>query len=240
MATFPLNFQNLYEINVTPNATEKKWARIAAGISSVTPSNNDNVDQSAYLDGNGYGSSDVIGAQKTYAFSGHRKEGDTAQDYIFDDIQERLGEDRKTEFRHTSSSGKVTYGACTICNIVDGGGDANAKSDISFEIHINGAPTITPGSAAPQLEVTVAVGSADGCTKATATAGTGNHLAYTLRNSALSPNGNSFIFGLTSYTSGADIKASAGQVLNIFELDENERVVKFNAHTLEASDIKAD
>ena len=30
--TFPLNFQNLFEINTTPGATTKTWARIAAGI----------------------------------------------------------------------------------------------------------------------------------------------------------------------------------------------------------------
>jgi hypothetical protein len=237
--TIPLNFQNLIELNTTPGATTATWARIASGISSFTPSNNENVDQTAYLDGDGFGSSDVIGMQKTYAFSGHRVVGDTAQDYIFNDLQETLGDNRKTQIRHTDANGKIITGDCTVCNIVEGGGDANAKTEISFEVHINGKPEKTPATTAPELTATIAAGATVGTTTATATAGTGDTLAYCLRSSALSPNGGAYIFGLTSYTSEAEIKASVGQVLNLFELDANSRVVKFVAHELVTADIKA-
>lgn len=237
--TFPLNFQNLFEINTTPGATTKTWARIAAGISSCTPANNENVDQTAYLDGDGFGSSDVIGMQKTYAFSGHRVVGDTAQDFIFNDLQETLGDNRKTQIRHTDANGKIITGDCTVCNIVEGGGDANAKTEISFEVHINGKPEKTPATAAPELTATYAAGATVGTTTATATAGAEDTLAYCLRGSALAPNGGAYIFGLTSYTSAAEIKASVGQVLNLFELDANGRVVKFVAHELVTADVKA-
>ena len=237
--TLPLNFQNLFEINTKPGATTATWARIASGISSCTPANNENVDQTAYLDGDGYGSSDVIGMQKTYAFSGHRVVGDTAQDYIFNELQETLGDNRKTQIRHTDANGKIVQGECTVCNIVEGGGDANAKTEISFEVHINGKPSVIEASAAPELTATIAAGTTVGTTTATATAGAEDTLAYCLRGSALSPNGGAYIFGLTSYTSAAEIKASVGQVLNLFELDANSRVVKFVAHKLVTADIKA-
>ena len=237
--TFPLNFQNLFEINTTPGATTATWARIASGISSCTPANNENVDQTAYLDGDGFGSSDVIGMQKTYAFSGHRVVGDTAQDYIFNELQETLGDNRKTQIRHTDANGKIITGDCTVCNIVEGGGDANAKTEISFEVHINGKPEKTPATAAHELTATYAAGATVGTTTATATAGAEDTLAYCLRGSALAPNGGAYIFGLTPYTSAAEIKASVGQVLNLFELDANSRVVKFVAHTLVTADIKA-
>lgn len=237
--TFPLNFQNLFEINTTPGATTATWARIASGISSCTPANNENVDQTAYLDGDGFGSSDVIGMQKTYAFSGHRVVGDTAQDYIFNELQETLGDNRKTQIRHTDANGKIITGDCTVCNIVEGGGDANAKTEISFEVHINGKPEKTPATAAPELTATYAAGATVGTTTATATAGAEDTLAYCLRGSALAPNGGAYIFGLTSYTNAAEIKASVGQVLNLFELDANGRVVKFAAHELVTADVKA-
>lgn len=237
--TFPLNFQNLFEINTTPGATTATWARIASGISSCTPANNENVDQTAYLDGDGFGSSDVIGMQKTYAFSGHRVVGDTAQDYIFNELQETLGDNRKTQIRHTDANGKIITGDCTVCNIVEGGGDANAKTEISFEVHINGKPEKTPATAAPELTATYAAGATVGTTTATATAGAEDTLAYCLRGSALAPNGGAYIFGLTSYTSAAEIKASVGQVLNLFELDANGRVVKFAAHELVTADVRA-
>src|SRR5574344_1436860 len=94
-------------------------------------------------------------------------------------------------------------------------------------------------SAAPALTATYAAGATVGTTTATATAGAEDTLAYCLRGSALAPNGGAYIFGLTSYTSAAEIKANVGQVLNLFELDANGRVVKFVAQELVTADIKA-
>ena len=238
MSNFALNFQDLFEINVTPESTAT-WARLAAGIMSADPSNNESVAQDNYLDGEGWGSSEVIGAQKTFAFTGHRVYGDTAQDYIAG-IQASLGSGRKTSFRYTDAQGNIVTKDCTIASIDFGGGDAGAKQDISFEIHLNGKPTETPASAAASLSSVVAAGSATGTTKFTATAGASNTLGYRLRAaSAGTIYGSQYIDGYVAYTSGANIKASVGQYLQMFEIDANKRVVKFAEAVLASGDIGA-
>lgn len=91
--------------------------------------------------------------------------------------------------------------------------------------------------AAPALTATVAAGTAAG-TKFTATAGTGNTLGYSLTVAAETPNYNDIV-DVTAYVSGTDIPATAGQFLNMYELDANDRVVKFLSQELAAGDIHA-
>lgn len=94
---------------------------------------------------------------------------------------------------------------------------------------------------APALTATVAAGSATGSTKFTATPGAGNVLKYSKTAAALAvtPLFNDVPTGLTAYTSGADIaSATAGQHLNMFELDATGHVVAFTDHTIVSGDIK--
>ena len=234
---FVLGFQTLYELDITPEETTPTWARIGSGISSADPSNNDSIDQSNYLDGDGYGSTDVIGAQSTIAFSGHRAVGDSAQDYI-ESIQTSLGSDRKTTFRQTAPDGTKTQKACTVANIDFGGGDAGAKQDISFEIHLNGKPEITPKTAAAALTATIAAGVTAGTTTFTATHDAGNSLAYRLLSASVGIiYDGQYASGLTAYTSGDEIAASVGQFLDMYELDANGRVAKFKEEELESGDF---
>ena len=135
-----LQSEHFFEIDTTPEATET-WARVGAGLDSFEVAMNEEVDQTAYLDGGGFASTDVTGAQMTIEFSGHRKYGDPAQDYIFG-LQTELGKKRKTRFRWTSPSGKVLVGPCTIAEIEGPGGEASSKGEISFQIHFNGKPVI--------------------------------------------------------------------------------------------------
>lgn len=98
---------------------------------------------------------------------------------------------------------------------------------------------IIEATAAPTLAVTVAAGAASGTTSATATAGAGNSLKYALSTTAPAvPNLGSVAPG-TAYTSGADITATAGQYLAIYEVDANGKVVGFYSIQLTAGDIKA-
>lgn len=239
MGTFALNFQSLYEINVTPEAATATWARLAAGITSADPSNNETVDQTNYLDGDGYASSLVIGAQRTIAFSGHRVYGDTAQDYIAG-IAEEIGSTRVTEIRVTDAKGRMVSKECTVANIDFGGGDAAAKEDISFEIHLNGKPEVTDATAAAALSVVVAAGVTAGTTIATATAGVGNTLAYRLKAaSAGTVYAGSYLESYKAYTSGAEIAASVGQYLQVYAIDANKRVVSFSETLLDSGDFPA-
>jgi hypothetical protein len=237
--TFALNFQDLFEINTTPLETTATWSRLAAGISGADPSNNEDVAQDKYLDGDGFGSSDVIGAQVVFAFSGHRVISDDAQDWIAS-IAHELGAYRKTQMRYTDAEGNVSLCACTVANIEIGGGDAAAKKEIAFEVHFNGKPTDTPKSAAAALTATVAAGAATGTTKFIATAGAGDTLSYKLAaSSAGTVYAGQYVEGDIPYTSAADIAASVGQHLQMFELNANGRVVKFSEQVLASGDIKA-
>jgi len=239
MGSFELNFQRLYEIDITPNETTPTWARLGAGLTGADPSNNESIDQTPYLDGDGYASTDVIGAQYTVAFSGHRVVGDPAQDFIAS-VEHELGDSRKTTYRTYDKFGNKKQGACTIANVDFGGGDAQAKVDIGFEIHFNGKPELTPKAAAAALTAAVAAGSATGTTKFTATpASAGNTLGYKLRASTIGiVYGDSYPENIIPYTSGADIVASSGQYLCMYELSAYGRVVKFLEQQLTAGDIK--
>lgn len=234
---FILNYENLYLIDITPETTAT-YARLAAGLSSADPENNEELDQTKYLDGDGHGSTSVIGMQRTVAFSGHRDANDAAQNYIFSKEFE-LGNERCTTFRQIDKYGNIVEKSCTIATLNPGGGDAGAKSEIGFEIHLNGKPVKTPKQGATALSITVAAGSVVGSTKFTATPTGTNTLAYSL--TAVEVTGiylYQAVSGLTTYTSGDDIPSvTAGQWINAYELDEFGRVAKFVSYEIQAGDI---
>lgn len=94
-------------------------------------------------------------------------------------------------------------------------------------------------TAAPALSITVAAGAAAG-TKFTATAGSGNTLAYKLTAAANTEYLNTIPSGTTAYTSGDDIAtATAGQFLSAYEVDAAGRIVKFTNYELQSADIKS-
>lgn len=160
---FSLNYTNVYMIDTTPWKSTPTWAWIAAGIMNVSITPNETTDQTAYYDGGGQASTDVTGGQMVYAFSGHRRYGDPAQDYVVS-LDYSYGEERKTNFRHIAPDGRVVQNTVTVANISPGGGDANAKSDFTFEIHNDGVPVIVEGDYAGMPEkitlepITVQVG----------------------------------------------------------------------------------
>lgn len=236
--SFELNFQDLYEIDITP-LTTATYVRLAVGISGAEADNNENIAQDNYLDGDGFGSSDVIGAQHVVSFTGHRVVGNVAQDYIAA-MKLELGDSRKTHLRYTDAAGNQISGSVTIANIKEGGGDAGAKKDFSFEAHFNGKPTYTPHSAAAALIATIAPGTSARTTSFTATPGAGNTLAYKL--CASDPGtvyGGQYVAGDTPYTSGANIAAAVGQYLQMFELNSYGRVVKYAVDLLASGDFPA-
>lgn len=92
--------------------------------------------------------------------------------------------------------------------------------------------------AAPALTATVAKGTGTGNTKFTATAASGNTLAYLLQAGEITdPKYNDIPTGLTAYTSGADIAAVATNHLGMYELDPTGHVVKFLEATLSSGEI---
>lgn len=236
--TFELNFQDLYEIDTTP-LTTATWVRLAVGISSGEPDGNDETAQDQYLDGDGFKSTDVIGAQFIVSFSGHRVVGNPAQDYIAA-LKLELGDARKTHLRYTDAAGNVISGSVTLAKIKEGGGDAGAKKTFSFEAHFNGKPSFAAHTAATALTSTVAAGAAIGTTSFTATPAGPNTLSYKLGASSLGTvYGAQYVAGDIAYTAGTDIVAAAGEYLQMFEINSFGRVVKYTEHLLLTADIKA-
>lgn len=236
---FSLNNRVLVEVDSTPLGSARTWLKLAAGITSAVDSHNDSTDDTAYLDGGGYGNSDIIGKQYTLAITGHRIIGNPAQDYIMT-LQGEFGDDAKTYVRYTRPNGHRTQAYATASEIVDAGGDANAKTDFSCNFKGCGSPTITQPTSAPTLNATVAVGTVAGTTSFTATpAPVTNTLAYKVTPSARTANLYAHSVGLVAYTAGDNIAATEGQYLNMYELDETGRIAKFATKLLASGDFPA-
>lgn len=234
---FSLNNRVRVEVDSTPLGASRTWLTLAAGITSAVDSHNDSTDDTAYLDGGGYGNSDVIGKQYTLAITGHRIIGNPAQDYIMT-LQAEFGDDAKTWVRYTRPNGQRITAYVSATEIVDAGGDANAKTDFSCNFKGCGAPTITQPTSAPTLTATVAAGTVAGTTSFTATpAPTTNTLAYKVTPSARTANLYAHSVGLVAYTAGGNIAAAVGQYLNMYELDETGRIAKFATKLLDSGDF---
>jgi hypothetical protein len=145
-----LQSKHMFFINTTPEAGAgmETWTRLAAGFNSFEPSMNEEVDQTPYLDGDGFLTSTVTGGQLTLTFSGHRKFGDAAQDWIFSKMV-AVGNERETQFRWELPSGDQFEGAVTIAGISGPSGAANAKGEIEVQVHFNAEPTFTPAPVTP-------------------------------------------------------------------------------------------
>lgn len=149
--TFNLNYKNKYEIETTgltdpTTLTNATWATLAAGISSVTPSSNETADTTEYYDGEGFGADDITGKRIQLAFTGHRKLGDTAQDFVASKLLD-VGDDLKCLMRWTHPDGSTIIGLVTLTNIVPSGGNAGAKQTFSFTAVFNGKPVYAAATA---------------------------------------------------------------------------------------------
>jgi hypothetical protein len=132
------------KINTTPDSETETMAELKAGISNIAQALNEVVEQATYLDGEGFGSSEVVGAQYIVTLTGKRVVGDTAQDFIFSKAF-GLGTERKTTFEITDPKGNKISGDITIAKIGLPSGDVTASGgEITLELHFNGKPTYTP------------------------------------------------------------------------------------------------
>jgi hypothetical protein len=231
---FGMNFKRCLQINVTPESTAT-WATLAKGIDSADWSSNDELSQKKHWSGQGWGSTACIGKQFTCSVAGDRVIGNAAQDYIVGLQSNFAGE---TQVREYDETGGLISGNCSIVNINANG--TSGQSTFTCEIHINGKPTITPRVAATNWSTPAAfaAGSVTGTTKATITkTSESNTLGFVISAAAKTAYVNGFIDGLFAYTSGADIEVLVDQYVTIYELDENERIVKYVSHKVLTAEI---
>ena len=233
--TMPLIYQGLIELDTNYGGTEN-WVPVQAGINNITVANNDSLDQKTYMDGEGFGTTDVIGMQLTLSLTGDRIIGDSAQDFVFDN-QYELGCGRKTQCRVTDSEGNYKVGGCTLANITPPGGDAASKGTFSFEIHFNGKPELFTATSAPELSATFAAGSVSGSTAVTVSLTDGVSFGYLVTASEVE-NVNALAYvNVNAYTSGNDVAVTEGKYFNLVELDSNGRAVTFVSHLLTSLEI---
>jgi hypothetical protein len=238
MATkFELNYEWLFELNITPETTAT-WKRIAAGIETWSLDNNEELDQKAYLDMNGGKKSTAIAFQSILTFEGDRVVGDSFQDYVLS-LMYDVGSAPETQFRMTDPEGNVTTSNCDIIKPSNTGGNAGEKTGFSVEIHCEGKPSTVDHSVATALVAVVATGAVVGATKFTVASPTaGASLRYQLKAaSAGTVYGGQYFNAGDSYTSGADIMAAVGQYLCMYEVDANKHIVKYAEHVLLTADV---
>ncbi|MFA5424450.1 MAG: hypothetical protein WC374_11405 [Phycisphaerae bacterium] len=137
-----LNHDYLLEIDITPSTTAT-YKHLMDGIENFDPALNEVLWQGSFMDDEGWGSSEVTGAQLIVTATGKRIVGNEAQDYICSTaVQYGLGSARKTNLRITEPSGRRITVPVTLAKIVGGGGDPRQPSDFSVEIHGNGKPSL--------------------------------------------------------------------------------------------------
>lgn len=147
---FILNWQTKIQIAVDGTTDMSKvdsaeWAPLAAGINTYTPAPNETTTTDEYMDGEGFGTSDVTSKRFQFTIAGHRVYGDKAQDFIASKELE-IGDSLKTLMKVTYPDGSAIVGVVTLTNIVAGGGQANAKQTFSLVAVYNGKPKFIPAS----------------------------------------------------------------------------------------------
>lgn len=167
---FPENYVNNIFVDIDPkvdstgdvdlnDVTTGKWAWLAGGINTVTPSANETTANDAYYDGGGFTETEVTGKQVQLAVSGNRKVGDPAQDFVAGKFWQ-FGNAVKTRVIWIENGVPVVAKA-TLTNVVPTGGAANAKQTFSFTIAFNGRPKIPEGQLKMTLTTEATIYSAD-------------------------------------------------------------------------------
>lgn len=225
------NYDFKLEIDINPSGMEADYAELSAGISNLGPSLNEAIFQGAFLKDKGWGSSEVTGGQFTLTLTGKRVRGDAAQDYIFSSaVRYRFGDARKTNLRLTEPGGMQIVVPVTLAKIEGSGGDANQPSDISIEIHGNGAPTISEaGEVIGQLTVVSVAGATSGKTAlyVNPAKGAGNSYKYKTAAQVDTPAyGATCTTGWSAWDGAAEITATTGNEIVLVEVDASNLALK--------------
>ena len=117
--------------------TDAKFARLGAGFTGTTFSDNETTINNTYLDDEGFGSTDVVGKRFSFAFTGVKMANDPAQEYVIG-LQNKLGTDLETRFLVIDPNGNQMIGVAVISALVPNGGNANAGATLTFKVNIQG------------------------------------------------------------------------------------------------------
>ena len=127
--------------DATPPTTATK--ELAAFISTVTPNNTENVEETGFYSGDGTPEKDVTSVANGYDFEGMYDSADAAMK-IISDMRFLTGSDRKVAFQMVDPDGTKYFGKATVTDPIANGGEATEYADFSCTITWDQKPTITP------------------------------------------------------------------------------------------------
>lgn len=117
------------------------YKKLCAGIQGAPWSANEQIQQFFFMCGEGFAHNEVTGMAPEIQVTGRRVVGDDAQDYVVG-TQFTLGSGRKSSVK-LISNGKQYIADCTICDVVCFGGNSTDGAPFSFNIRLNGKPTVS-------------------------------------------------------------------------------------------------
>lgn len=129
---------------------EEELLRIASGIQNVGDNSEEDIEEYYYLDGGGVAEEAINGSKMGWTFEGHREFSDPLQNLIFDELQYDLDR-REGYLQITYPNGKVIKGPAKVSEIKDLDGDAENRTEISFNITFSGKPTVELGEVEKRL-----------------------------------------------------------------------------------------
>lgn len=143
-----INYETEALINTTPAGQSPTWASLGALTKNMAESLNEVLYQASYYKDQGWGSTEVVGAQLTLTLTGDCKPTDPAYEYITgEDVMYKFGDARKTHMK-VQRGDKYVIWPITLANITKGRGDSTATNALTVTIHGNGKPVLGTTSAA--------------------------------------------------------------------------------------------
>ena len=139
---YPKNYNRVMAVRPA-DKENAPYMVIAEGIMSRANNISETTESYQYLSGRGTAEKAVTGQEVGVSFSGHRKAGDPAQDYILDEVLYDI-DSRDVEFLDYDDgieSGPNGYKGRANIQITDfGSGDAGSRQNIGFTLNFQGKP----------------------------------------------------------------------------------------------------
>ena len=131
------NAKTKYEVKLKEGAGD--YVRLGKFISTITNNSEDEIEETAYYDGDGTVTSTVKGTKESFEFSGVYDPEDPGQKLI-DGLKDKDGDGRVILLKVTDPEGNIEDGPATVTNIVTRGGEASDYAPFTCTITRNEKP----------------------------------------------------------------------------------------------------
>lgn len=122
--------------------TDEDWLLLAQHITTTSNEADENVEETAYYDGDGTPEEDVTSVKIGKTFEGFVNREDPAQKLILD-MAEKIGTARKVWYKEVSADGKrARQGLATVTAINDGDGEASEFEAFACTIKFDRIPEV--------------------------------------------------------------------------------------------------